>query len=142
MLKHFIVFSILFIGGVSIPIKYTTESTSSLGWFVLVANFLTQAVIAYYGIWYTYQVNQKGDGRDYFYRFFSLALPISIWLAIIGIATSFAFVFVLTQVDGNGVGHGHGEIIFGILTPITSAIYSTAFYYLLGKYMRVCSNGS
>ena len=140
MLKHFIAFSILFYTGFSLPISFSGESTSSQGWVMLILTFIVQATIHYYGIWYTYQINAKGDGQAYLNRLFCLALPISIRLLIYAVAISIAvaavfFMLFSSDIEPNG-------FLVGTLYILLSGAYSCAFYYLAGKYIRVCCSGS
>ncbi len=140
MFKHFIIFSILFYSGFSIPISLSGESIGTEGWVMFLLMFIVQALINYYGIWYTYQINEKGDGKDYFYRLFSVALPISVRLLVIAfliwvVIASMFFVLFSNDIEPNG-------FISSALYILPLSAYSGAFYYLAGKYMGVCSNGS
>jgi uncharacterized membrane protein YidH (DUF202 family) len=47
-----------------------------------VSAFIVGGLITYLGMWLTYQVNRKGDGKDYFLRFAALSLPISVKLIV------------------------------------------------------------
>ena len=140
MFRHFVVFSILFYSGFSIPISLPGESKGVQEWGVLILMFAAQAVVNYYGIWYTYQINEKGDGRDYFYRLFSLALPISIRLLIYSFIISFVIAGVFYALFSNNIEIN--RFISGLLYTLLFTAYSCVFYFLVGKYIRVCSSGT
>lgn len=139
-LKHFIVFSILFYSGFSLPIIIASESSDLNDWVVYLLMFAAEAAINYYGIFYTYQINQKGDGQNYFGRLFCLALPVSIRifiyiLLIYLVILPLLFATPSWQVNSN-------ESIVTAIYFVGSCVYSIAFYFLVGKYIRVCSDGS
>ena len=73
-------------GGASSGILQAGYSEApALGVGVLSLNvlaFIVSGLIAYFGMWLTYQVNRRGDGRDFFLRFAALSLPISVTLII------------------------------------------------------------
>lgn len=140
MFKHFIVFSMLFYTGFSVPISLSGEPSNAQGWLFLLLTFIAQAAIHYYGIWYTFQINNKGDGEDYFYRLFSLALPISIRLLIYALLISVLFSAVFLMLFSIDVEPN--DVMVSVLYFTLSGVYSGAFYYLIGKYIRACSNGS
>lgn len=140
MFKHFIAFSILFYSGFSVPVTLSGESTGLQGWATQLLLFAAQALINYYGIWYTYQINEKGDGRDYFYRLFSLALPISVRLFVCALLISVVAAGVFFVLFSNNIQIN--SFILSLFYILLLSAFSGAFYYLIGKYIRVCSNGS
>ncbi|TXR53843.1 hypothetical protein [Reinekea thalattae] len=142
MLKQFILFSILFYSGFNLPIVLAGEPANSwLVWRMNILTIIVQAVIHYYGIWYTYQINAKGDGKDYLNRVFCLALPISIrllfyiLLVVIAIIVVFFLLVFINNIELN-------DYFVSALTIVLSGAYSAAFYYLVGKYIRVCSGAA
>ncbi|WP_049629491.1 hypothetical protein [Cellvibrio sp. pealriver] len=139
-LKHFIIFSILFYSGFSLPIIIASESSDINEWVEYFLFFLAEAAINYYGIYYTYQINQKGDGQNYFGRLFCLALPVSIKLFIYSllislIISSLLFSKPAWEVDSN-------QYMLTIISFVGPCVYSIAFYLLIGKYIRICSSNS
>ncbi|WP_028876999.1 hypothetical protein [Teredinibacter turnerae] len=140
MFRHFIIFSILFYSGFSVPISLSGESTGLQGWGTLLLIFAAQSLINYYGIWYTYQINEKGDGRDYFYRLFSLALPISVRLLVCALLISVVTAGIFFVLFSNNIEIN--SFISSVFYIVLLSAYSGAFYYLAGKYIRVCSSGS
>lgn len=140
VLKHFIAFNILFYSGFTIPITITNEGTTRSAWLLVILMFVTQAIIHYYGIWYTYQINQKGDGVNYLSRLFCLALPISIRLFVYAIIIALIGSFILFVMFSNDISPSGAAT--DTLYILLSGVYSAAFYYLIGKYIRVCCSGS
>ncbi len=84
-LKHMIA-QLIVTGGASSGIFQAGASGGpawSLGALSLkLSAFVVSGLIAYFGMWLTYQANGKGDGKDYFLRFAALSLPISLKLLI------------------------------------------------------------
>lgn len=82
--KHMIAAIIL--GGIGFEIPISIDpGESSPGIFhaiSFVMFFVISGVISFYGVWLTYQVNNKGDGDDYFLRFSALTLPFGIQLLV------------------------------------------------------------
>lgn len=139
MFKHFVFFNILFYSGFVIPVSIQKDEVTGLTWSMLVAMFIVEAIINYYGIWYTYQVNRKGDGKDYFERLFCIALPISVRLFLLTILVGVSCSIIVVVMSSVGITF-NGAISSALYT-IALGAYSMAFYYLAGKYMRVCSGG-
>jgi len=90
--KHMIAAIILGGVGFEIPISVSPEetNTSILQFGLYIVLFIITAVISYYGVWLTYQVNKKGDGKDYFLRFSALTLPVGIQLLVLFLWVGFA----------------------------------------------------
>ena len=139
-LKHFILFSIIFYSGFRLPIVIASEGSDLNEWVEFFLIFVVEAAINYYGIFYTYQINQKGDGQDYLGRLFCLALPVSIKLFIYSLLIYLVIsglLFAASDWKGN-----FNESMATTLYFIGPCIYSIAFYLLIGKYIRICSNNS
>ena len=139
-LKHFIIFSILFYSGFSLPIIIASEDSDLNEWVELFLIFGAEAAINYYGIFYTYQINQKGDGQDYLGRLFCLALPVSIKLFIYSLLIYLIISALLFATSDWRVNFN--KSMATTLYFIGPCFYSIAFYLLIGKYIRVCSNNS
>jgi hypothetical protein len=139
-LKHFIIFSILFYSGFSLPIIIASEGSDLNEWLVFFLMFVIEAAINYYGIWYTYRINQKGDGQNYLGRLFCLALPVSIKLFIYSLLIY--LIISATFFSASYRGINFNESIFTTVFFVGPCFYSIAFYLLIGKYIRVCSHNS
>ena len=105
--KHMIAAIILGGVGFEIPISASpVETNSSIFQFVsYIVFFIITAIISYYGVWLTYQVNIKGDNKDYFLRFAVLTLPVGIqllvlflWVGLALVVLSFALMSTLGAV--------------------------------------------
>jgi putative flippase GtrA len=89
-LKHLVFSCILGMTGYSVPIHINFESEEVRGMSLIghILGFIVSAAIVYYGVWFTFQANQKGDGQDYFLRFSALTLPVSVRLLLEYIAVA------------------------------------------------------
>ncbi len=137
-LKHFIIFSIFFYSGFSLPIIIESEVSGLKEWSLFLLIFVTEAAINYFGILYTYQINQKGDGQNYLGRLFCLALPVSIRLSIYSLLIYLVICALLFVTSDWGTNFS--ESIATTLYFVGPCLYSIAFYLFVGKYIRACSN--
>lgn len=83
--KHLVVATILAGIGFEMPILVGySESSLEANQFPahLFGAVVITGIISYYGVWSTYHINAKGDGKDYFLRFSSLTLPVGIQLVV------------------------------------------------------------
>jgi len=138
-IKHFIAYNILFFSGVMLPISISMEPVTIGTWSYITISFVILAVIHYYGIWYTYQINKKGDGNNYFERLVCLALPVAIRLTIY-LFLAALFFGLLIVVMGNLFLEAIPYLMGDIAYLIASCIYLILFYKYVGKYMRVCAS--
>lgn len=98
-LKHLIVTAIIGKTTFSFPLQFDieiSEPATNLSLMYLLS-FLLIGVIHYYGIWLIYQVNQKGDGENFFFRFVALTLPIGFQLFMTFLLASLLFGFFALQ---------------------------------------------
>jgi len=142
-IKHLIVSLIL--GGLTlkIPIVIPFEIVTTLsdkglyGIIVQMVTFILIGVTTFFGVMISYQVNQKGDGKDYFLRFASLALPITIQLVvlflIIGIILVIA-VKMLLPISGELAMY-----IVGLVKLAAELAVVIMFYHRMRNYMRKSS---
>lgn len=138
--KHLIASTIISGIGFDVPLsiefgEYNIRSLDALGGLVM---FVLLGVISYYGVWLIYQVNRKGDGKDFFMRFSALSLPVGIQLAVlflgIGIVLM-AFAFILSEQFGE-VGAVISQLIFYAAT----VVFSVMFFLRMRKYIAVAAN--
>lgn len=137
--KHFLVGLIL--GGIGYEVPLSVEFTQAeVSWFrpmdsILV--FLVIAVITYYGTWLVYQVNQKGDGRDFFMRYAALSLPIGVQLLIIYSFVSLVMVFVANSL---AIGFGGGGSLLAIsLFSIVGITFVVLYFVRMRACMEIAS---
>ncbi len=138
--KHFVVFSMVFYSGFSIPLSIYPGNEGHNEDFVYFLEFCVHAVIHLYGIWYTFKANLEGDGKDFLNRLFCLALPISIWLSLLFLALSFMFMGLFYSLFHNNI-----KLPSALTTVVNlgfTSIYPVAFYYTAAKYLKLCSNDS
>lgn len=140
--KHLI--ATLVLGGISfsIPISVTTEQSNIgiLTAFLYLLAFIASGVICYYGVLLTYQVNNKGDGKDYFLRFAALSLPVGIQLIVlftwIGLAI-IALTFALFSIFGE-----FGFYAMFLITFIAGCCFTILFFIRLRNYLFIASGAN
>lgn len=136
MLKHFIVFSILFSSGFSLPLSFKGVPADAPGWATMILEFITQGAINYIGIRYTYHINKNGDGQDYLPRLFCLALPVTLQLTLVFILVSVLWVTVITRVFADNPAAI--ERVMWVFFRVVGFTYPALFYYRIGQLLRVC----
>ncbi len=84
-IKHLIASLVLFGIGFEVPVSVEfSESNLNVAKIIgEIVLFIIAGVISYYGTWLIYQVNEKGDGQDFFMRFTALSLPVAIQLIVV-----------------------------------------------------------
>ena len=135
-LKHFIVISIF--GGISIQIPVTVDFVSEqVSWnpmFLKIFAMVIFALINYYGIWLAYQTNKKGDGKDFFFRFLALMLPIgcrlAIYFAVISIVVTF---LIYLSIDFFGT---YGTVVFTFSYVCVYLAFYLSFYLSLKNHFE------
>ncbi|MFL0805639.1 MAG: hypothetical protein K6L81_18140 [Agarilytica sp.] len=138
--KHFIVFSMVFYSGFSIPFSIYPGNEGHNGDGFYLIEFCIHALIHLYGIWHIYKVNLEVDGKDFLNRLFCLALPISIWLGIVFFTLGVVFMGVFYSLFHNDI-----KLPPALTTTINLAftgIYPIVFYYSVAKHLKLCSNDS
>lgn len=124
------------LGGISFEIPITVGfEKSNIGLFGLVVSillYIVAGVISYYGVWLTYQVNNKGDGKDFFLRFSTLTLPVGIQLVVLFFWVGVILIF-LAYALASALGSA-GTII----TAIAFFIAMLSFLLLFFIRMRNC----
>lgn len=117
--KHMAI--VLMLGGLGlgfpINIQYGEETISLLNRSVSYSFVLVCAIITYYGVWWTHQVNSKGDSKDYFLRFAALSLPVGVQVTVFFIAIGVVFT-VASALIFFALGH-------------TGSILATTFYWVI-----------
>jgi len=138
---HFIIYSIIFSGVAFIPfgpkVDLPDASSSLIAQGILELGL--SAIIVYYGTWYTYQINTKGDGQHFFRRFFALTLPISARLLVFGGALFLALSSSLVAIANFLSIPSFADGALSSLGSIAQIAWSLAFYFAMGIYMRVAS---
>ena len=134
-LKHFIIFIILFSSAYVFPILTApSESNETVSWII---NFISLAVINYYGITWTFQINNKGDKKEFFKRFSCLSLPISIKATIIFTLLYIISIILLSKALGD---NDNKPLVTDILMYLLEIGYLIYFYKIMGQSIRISSN--
>jgi len=137
--KHLI--ATMVIGGIGfeIPISVApSESYTSLARFAIyIVMFIITGIISYYGVWLTYQVNNKGDGKDFFLRFAALTLPIGIQLLVLFLWVGLALA-VLGFSFGSLLGVAGWYVIF-FITFLTAIAFTAMFFIRMRNYIAIAS---
>ena len=137
--KHFVAFAIIAGISLDIPLSATFEQSSSnlmwlFGFFVF---YILGGVISYYGIWLCYQINNKGDGKDFFLRFSILSLPIGIQLTILFFGIGLIvllFAIPLTKMFGI-----YGVYLSEVATYLLMLVMTSMFYFRMKNYIAIAS---
>jgi len=138
-LKHLI--ASLIVGGVGFDVPIEVEfqkTTSGLGGVIAyISLFIITGVISYYGTWLTYQVNSKGDGKEFFLRFAALTLPVGIQLVVIflgvGLLLSILAMALISALGEWGVHLIEGGFYFAAIAFIAT------FFIRMRRYIGVAS---
>ncbi len=140
ILKYFIIFSILFSGVASLPFGINIAADTRYPLLLAVFDLIAHAVIIYYGTWYVFQVNSKGDGVSFFRRFFALTLPISIRLLAIAFGVSVALFLVVAAFTVIWpFSPEYLILVWGGLFAIGRIFWALVFYWLMGRYIAIAS---
>lgn len=138
--KHMIATVVL--GGIGFEIPITADVANSESSFIHLLAFLLffiiTAIISYYGSWLTYQVNRKGDGKDYFMRFTALSLPVGIQLLVtfvwVGLALGALSAALISAFDGAGI------IAMSILFYLAGMVFVALFFFRMRKYIAIAAD--
>ena len=138
-IKHLIVSFIIGGIGFTIPIsaEFQNDNVGLVETLTHFALFIVTGIISYYGVWLTYQVNRKGDSKDYFLRFASLSLPIGIQLITICIGVAL-MLMVLTMVLVSSLG-SVGVYIYFVLYAALVIIFTLMFFSRMRRYMAIAT---
>jgi hypothetical protein len=141
--KHMIMSIILGGIGFQIPISVTFEKRTEyivFHLFSVTSVFIIIAVISYYGVWLTHQVNGKGDGQDYFVRFAALSLPIGMQLVLLFLAIGLLIVllamFLVTQLGAIAT------YIIVVIFSLARIAFTAMFFLRMRNYIAVASGYS
>lgn len=131
----------LVLGGIgfSVPIsvEFQDDNLGFVEMLTYIISFIITGIISYYGVWLTYQVNNKGDSKDYFLRFVSLSLPIGIQLFIVFLGISIILMF-LTMALVSSLGAG-GAYMFYALFTILIIMFTSMFFARMRRYMAIAT---
>lgn len=140
--KHLVASMIIGGIGFELPIsvefgEFNMSYFENIGGFIM---FIVVGVITYYGVWLNYQVNSKGDGKDFFLRFSALSLPVTIQLLVLFIGIGFLF-FTISFFLAMQLG-----VMGAIITEITFYVLLIALYLMfflrMRKYLALAANYS
>lgn len=101
--------------------------------------FSVSGLIAYFGMWLTYQVNRKGDGKDYFLRFAALSLPISVKLIIQYIALCVLLFLASTLLATLSESLSFAVAYFPFAALLGFYVLAAMFYLRMRTYLAIAS---
>ncbi len=138
-IKHLIVSFIIGGIGFTIPIsvEFQDENMGFVETLTYLTSFIITGIISYYGVWLTYQVNSKGDSKDYFLRFVSLSLPVGIQLMVVFLGIALILMF-LTMALVSSLGAG-GAYIYFVLYMTLTIIFTSMFFARMRRYIAIAT---
>ena len=138
-IKHLIVGMILGGIGFKVPIsvEWGKDSIDAADMLSGVIMFLLTGIITYYGVWLVHQVNGKGDGKDFFFRFAALTLPIGVRLSIIFLAVSLVLL-VLAKALTTQLG-ANGSVVTQLLFYAATLAFTMMFFIRMRNYVAIAA---
>ena len=138
-IKHLVASLVLFGIGFEIPVSVefsesNLNATQTIGQIVL---FIIAGIISYYGAWLVYQVNEKGDGKDFFMRFTVLSLPIGIQLIVVFLWVGLLFAVVATALTSTIGIYGAYLTLAGVFIAVP--VFLILYFLRLRKYIAIAS---
>ena len=117
------------------------EPALSMGVLSLkVLAFVVSGLIVYFGMWLTYQVNRKGDGKDFFLRFAALSLPISTKLIIQYIALCVLLFLASTLLATRSISTFSFTVAYLPIAALLGFYVLTVMFYLrMRTYLAIAS---
>jgi hypothetical protein len=117
------------------------EPALSMGVLSLkVLAFVVSGLIVYFGMWLTYQVNRKGDGKDFFLRFAALSLPISTKLIIQYIALCVLLFLASTLLATRSISTFSFTVAYFPIAALLGFYVLTVMFYLrMRTYLAIAS---
>ncbi len=134
----------IIIGGVGFSVPITVEfQESNIGLvkiLSLIFSFIITGIISYYGVWLTYQVNNKGDSKDYFLRFVALSLPVGIQLLVVFLGIAVALVLLgMALITALGAS---GAYLMQAMFFIAIILFTVMFFTRMRRYFAIASGTS
>jgi len=138
-IKHLIASLVLFGIGFEIPlsIDFSESNISAAQFIIKIVLFIIAGVISYYGAWLVYQVNEKGDGKDFFLRFTVLSLPVGIQLTVVFLWIGLIFVLVAKALTSTIGIYGMYITLVGVSIAVPA--FMIMYFLRLRKYMAIAS---
>ena len=140
-LKNFLLFMIIFSYSYEIPVNLNIYPTEGDPGFLLSLMFwFIAAAINYYGLRLSFNINNGGDGSDFFKRFCALSLPASFITTLYFMAVIFVLCIVIVLVN---------EEVKSLATeayvPIAAVLicsYLLVFYRIMNKNIAIASGNT
>jgi hypothetical protein len=111
------------------------ESTLELSWVQMIVFLVAFMLVNYYGLIYTYQANQNGDGKSYFFRFSALSLPVGMRVALMFVIPMFLVVLFSDNYDSAI----NPAFVAESLLKLAAA---GAFYFIMANSLRKVSQNA
>ena len=138
-LKHLIISTIIGRFSFEFPVVIEFSESEISIWRNIfgILLFIVSGFITYYGLWLTYQANQKGDGKDFFLRLTSLILPIGfklvIYFLLIGLVLGFIATLLVSSLNTVGM------VVSVTLLFVATVVFYSFFYIQLRKNIAIIS---
>ena len=137
-LNHFAIFIAIFSFSYQIPIKFEfSDGTNNGSFFATIFVWLLSVIINYFGVWLVYQKNAKGDNKDFFKRFCSLSLPVSVRLGISFLVVGAVLALIFMGLSGSMGEYAITSFIYTY--ALIGIIYECVFYLTMRKYIDICA---
>ena len=138
-IKHLIASLVLFGSGFEIPVsvEFSETNINTAQVIVQIVLFIIAGVISYYGAWLVYQVNEKGDGKDFFMRFTVLSLPVGIQLIVVFLWVGIIFAVVATALISTIGAIGEYLTLAGVFIAIPA--FLILYFLRLRKYIAIAA---
>ena len=133
--KYLIILSIFAGSTIIIPVELRFYGIMTLPFDVIISalNFVITAIINIFGIWYLYNANIQGDGKNFFKRVICLSLPVSIYLILAYYAPiSIALLYLVAKTN---------TILYKILSSVLMNTLELVYYFLIYKCLLFISSG-
>jgi len=141
-IKHLIASLVLFGIGFEIPVSVEFSDTNLNAAQIIgqITLFIVAGVISYYGAWLVYQVNEKGDGKDFFMRFTVLSLPVGIQLIVVFLWVGLIFAVVATALTSAIGVFGAYLTLVGVFIAVP--VFLVLYFLRLRKYIAIAAGAS
>ena len=125
--KYLILSTIISGSVISIPIEIIPDLTEYVkaNLILSVLKFIIAAIINVFGIWFLYDANNRGDGKDFFKRIVCLTFPVSLFVLLAYGIPGF-FVLRLLFIDSN-------PFLYRIYKLVLLTIIGLLYYHLSYK---------
>lgn len=137
-IKNFIFYS-AFMASYAIPVTFECNQDDTFTFTSNILHFAILAIIQVWGFRLLYNTNQKGDGKDFFFRYCALSLPISIQVFASAIAAICILVIAANLLPGSFNKKIDLLPQLAYIIIVFSSLYQIIFFKLMQKNLISCS---